>query len=74
MNGNVRDDEKVDRWVGPPADISPVEFERFVADVLEAGGGDLASYTVQTHEGVAGQMETTTLTRRSVSRASAWTT
>ncbi len=56
MSDEVRDDEKVDRWVAhhPPADISPAEFEQFVADVLGAGGTDLANYTVQTHEVISG--------------------
>lgn len=56
MNGDALDDEKVDRWVAhhPPADISPGEFEEFVADVLGASATGLANYTVQTHEVIAG--------------------
>ncbi len=42
--GMADDDEaKVDRWVAhhPPADVSPGEFEQFVAEVLRASEPDL---------------------------------
>lgn len=52
-----RDDEKVDRWVArhPPAEnISPAEFEQFVADLLSAGSPGLENYRVQAHEVLQG--------------------
>lgn len=50
------DDEKVDRWVAinPPADISPAEFEQFVAEVLRAGSPGLAGFEVKSHEVISG--------------------
>jgi hypothetical protein len=52
-----RDDERVDRWIArhPPAeDISPAEFERFVADLLRSGSPGLEDYSVETHEVLGG--------------------
>jgi hypothetical protein len=51
------DDEKVDRWIAtrPPAeDISPAEFEEFVAELLRAGSPGLENYMVQSHEVIHG--------------------
>lgn len=51
------DDEKVDRWIAtrPPAeDMSPAEFEEFVAELLRAGSPGLENYMVQAHEVIHG--------------------
>lgn len=48
-----KDDEKVDRWIAtrPPAEnISPKEFEQFVAEALRAGGPSLEDFAVESHE------------------------
>jgi Restriction endonuclease len=66
------DDEKVDLWIArhPPAeDISPAEFESFVAEVLEAGGPRLENYEVRPHEvlhGVDGEYDFDATVRFSV--------
>jgi hypothetical protein len=55
MGGN--DDEKVDRWIAtrPPAEnISPEEFEQFVAEVLRAGSLGLEGFAVESHEVLRG--------------------
>jgi hypothetical protein len=52
-----RDEEKIDRWIArhPPAqDISPEEFEQFVAELLQAGSSELEDYRVRTHEVLEG--------------------
>lgn len=52
-----RDDEKVDRWIArrPPAEnITPEEFEEFVAELLREGGPSLENYTVRAHEVIRG--------------------
>ena len=56
MAGSL-DDEKVDRWVvtRPPAvDMTPAEFEAFVAEVLEAASPGLENYEVRAHEVIRG--------------------
>jgi hypothetical protein len=53
----IRAEAKVDRWIArrPPAeDISPAEFEAFVAELLRAGSPGLENYTVQAHEVIHG--------------------
>jgi hypothetical protein len=52
----AEDDERVDRWVAryPPAEISPDEFERFVADVLRTGEPGLQDFKLQSHEIIEG--------------------
>lgn len=50
------DEAKVDRWVAhhPPAEITPQEFEQFVAEVLRASTPGLEQFHVQPHEKIAG--------------------
>jgi hypothetical protein len=50
------DEEIPERLMGryPPADISPDEFEQFVADVLSAGAPGLEGYRVTPHEVLEG--------------------
>lgn len=56
MTGHASDEEKVDRWVAryPPAEISPEDFEQFVADVLGTGSPGLAEFEVRSHEVLRG--------------------
>jgi hypothetical protein len=50
------DDEKVDRWIAinPPADITPDEFERFVAEILRSGSPGLSGFEVRSPETLSG--------------------
>jgi hypothetical protein len=52
----ARDEEIPERLMGryPPADITPDEFEQFVADVLGAGAPGLEGYRVAPHEVLEG--------------------
>jgi hypothetical protein len=53
MSAESNDDEKVDRWIAtrpPAADMSPEEFEQFVAEVLRSGSPGLEGFTVEPHE------------------------
>lgn len=53
MAADGSDDEKIDRWIAtrPPAeDISPEEFEQFVAEVLRSGSPGLERFAVESHE------------------------
>ena len=52
----IRAEAKVDRWVAhhPPAEITPEEFEQFVAEVLRASTPELEQFHVQPHEKIVG--------------------
>lgn len=50
------DDTSVDPWIAryPPAEITPAEFEQFVAEVLAAGKPGLHGFRVELHEKIVG--------------------
>jgi hypothetical protein len=56
FRGMEPDESKVDPWTAryPTADITPAEFEQFVADVLATGAPGLEGYRVTAHETVKG--------------------
>jgi hypothetical protein len=56
VSADQHHDERVDRWVAvyPPAEISPAEFEQFVAEVLRTGSPGLTGFEVKSHEAIIG--------------------